>query len=90
MPETDLLEPASVDWLEIAERVLGVAMTIYCLWVLCPGLPSRTHTEWQRIRSTWNARRLREHEMNRMAWEVYLVRTLMEGDSGGLAGRLEL
>ena len=77
MPET---EADVVRWLRTLEMVLGLGLTIYMVWLLCPPLRSAVLDEANRLHFRWNRKREREREVNEMAWQTFILAEYTGGE----------
>ena len=84
-PETDL----RVDWLATVERVVGLAVTLYVVYLLVPGLHEAIDSLAREVRSEWHTRRRRQREINQMIFETMVVQSIIErGGADGLSADL--
>lgn len=71
-----------VDWLALVERMLSLGICLYCVWIMFPGVQIATKAALYRLTADYRARKRRERDINRMAWETYLIAQEMEKGGG--------
>jgi hypothetical protein len=86
--ETDRQEV--LDWLHVAETVLGVAMFAYLLYSLVPFIHENVDGLARQVRSEWSARQRRQREINQMIFETVVIDSIMERGGDALAADLGL
>jgi hypothetical protein len=75
------------DRLETAQMVIGVVLSLYLVYMFCPGVQERVSGWWSRAIGSYRAQRAEERARNQMAWETFMVKN---ADPSRLAEDLEV
>lgn len=83
-------EPDGIDWQRVLTIALDVACVGYLVWMLFPGLRLELQMFLRSAKDQRKARVEWERMTHQLAYETFEVRSAMEGDTDGLARRLDV